>query len=61
MVAWLKQLNTSEQVALLFVVLFGFLLALTVGLFLNSLRDPEVVAVASKYGDPVELLEQFPT
>ena len=29
--------------------------------FLNSLRDPEVVAVASKYGDPVELLEQFPT
>ena len=29
--------------------------------FLNSLRDPEVVAVAAKYGDPVELLEAFPT
>ena len=37
MVAWLKQLSASEQVALLFVVLFGFLLLLTVGLFLNSL------------------------
>ncbi len=37
--AWLKQLNSSEQVALLFVVLFGFLLLLTVGLFLNSLRE----------------------
>ncbi|PZP35824.1 MAG: phosphatidate cytidylyltransferase [Roseateles depolymerans] len=36
---WLKQLTTSEQVALLFVVLFGFLLLLTVALFLNSLRD----------------------
>ncbi|MFG6465263.1 phosphatidate cytidylyltransferase [Roseateles sp. BYS87W] len=39
MVAWLKQLNTSEQVALLFVVLFGFLTLLTLGLFLNSLRE----------------------
>ncbi|WP_216074738.1 hypothetical protein, partial [Acinetobacter baumannii] len=41
MVAWLKQLSASEQVALLFVVLFGFLLLLTVGLFLNSLRERE--------------------
>ena len=38
---WLKSLNASEQVALLFVVLFGFLLLLTVGLFLNSLRERE--------------------
>jgi phosphatidate cytidylyltransferase len=36
---WLKSLSASEQVALLFVVLFGFLLLLTVGLFLNSLRE----------------------
>lgn len=36
---WLKSLNASEQVALLFVVLFGFLMLLTVGLFLNSLRE----------------------
>jgi len=36
---WLKQLTSSEQVALLFVVLFGFLMLLTVGLFLNSLRE----------------------
>lgn len=28
--------------------------------FLHSLRDPLVVAAAAKYGDPVELLEQFP-
>jgi len=27
---------------------------------LMSLRDPEVIAVASRYGDPVELLETFP-
>jgi phosphatidate cytidylyltransferase len=39
--AWLKQLTSSEQVALLFVVLFGFLTLLTVGLFLNSLRERE--------------------
>lgn len=39
MVAWLKQLSASEQVALLFVVLFGLLMLLTVGLFLNSLRE----------------------
>lgn len=40
---WLKRLNTSEQVALLFVVLFGLLLLLTVVLFLNSLRErPEI-------------------
>jgi phosphatidate cytidylyltransferase len=39
---WLKSLNASEQVALLFVVLFGFLMLLTVGLFLNSLREREV-------------------
>jgi phosphatidate cytidylyltransferase len=38
---WLKSLTASEQVALLFVVLFGFLLLLTVGLFLNSLRERE--------------------
>ncbi len=38
---WLKQLTASEQVALLFVVLFGFLMLLTVGLFLNSLRERE--------------------
>jgi hypothetical protein len=31
MVAWLKQLSSSEQVALLFVVLFGFLMLLTAG------------------------------
>lgn len=36
---WLRQLTASEQVALLFVVLFGFLVLLTVGLFLNSLRE----------------------
>ena len=36
---WLRQLTASEQVALLFVVLFGFLILLTVGLFLNSLRE----------------------
>ncbi|MGM9483549.1 phosphatidate cytidylyltransferase [Roseateles sp. NT4] len=38
---WLKALTPSEQVALLFVVLFGFLMLLTVGLFLNSLRERE--------------------
>ena len=38
---WLKALTSSEQVALLFVVLFGFLMLLTVGLFLNSLRERE--------------------
>jgi phosphatidate cytidylyltransferase len=38
---WLQQLSASEQVALLFVVLFGFLILLTVGLFLNSLRERE--------------------
>ena len=38
---WLKALTASEQVALLFVVLFGFLMLLTVGLFLNSLRERE--------------------
>ncbi|MFG6416318.1 phosphatidate cytidylyltransferase [Roseateles sp. DC23W] len=36
---WLKALSASEQVALLFFVLFGFLLLLTLGLFLNSLRE----------------------
>ncbi|HEY0956163.1 MAG TPA: phosphatidate cytidylyltransferase [Roseateles sp.] len=36
---WLKSLSASEQVALLFVVLFGFLMLLTLGLFLNSLRE----------------------
>lgn len=36
---WLKSLTASEQVALLFVVMFGFLMLLTVGLFLNSLRE----------------------
>ena len=38
---WLKGLTSSEQVALLFVVLFGLLMLLTVGLFLNSLRERE--------------------
>ncbi|WP_457422797.1 phosphatidate cytidylyltransferase [Roseateles sp. P5_E7] len=38
---WLKALTASEQVALLFVVLFGFLMLLTIGLFLNSLRERE--------------------
>lgn len=28
--------------------------------FLQSLRDPKVIEVASRYGDPVELLEEFP-
>lgn len=28
--------------------------------FLKSLRDPEVVKAASRYGDPIELLESFP-
>ncbi|HVO17511.1 MAG TPA: hypothetical protein VMV26_19980 [Alphaproteobacteria bacterium] len=28
--------------------------------FLKSLRDPEVVKLAEKYGDPVDLLEAFP-
>lgn len=27
--------------------------------FLTALRDPEVIAAASRYGDPVELLETF--
>ncbi len=27
--------------------------------FLLALRDPQVVSEASKYGDPVELLESF--
>jgi hypothetical protein len=27
--------------------------------FLMALRDPQVVSEASKYGDPVELLESF--
>ena len=36
---WLKALTASEQVALLFVVLFGLLMLLTAGLFLNSLRE----------------------
>ncbi len=38
---WLKSLAASEQVALLFVVLFGLLMLLTAGLFLNSLRERE--------------------
>ena len=28
--------------------------------YLMSLRDPEVIACAQRYGDPIELLEQFP-
>jgi hypothetical protein len=28
--------------------------------FLKSLRDPEVIAAAERYGDPIELLESFP-
>ncbi|MDB5533607.1 MAG: hypothetical protein JWO28_1922, partial [Hyphomicrobiales bacterium] len=28
--------------------------------FLQSLRDPKVIECASRYGDPIELLEQFP-
>jgi hypothetical protein len=28
--------------------------------FLKSLRDPQVVAAAERYGDPIELLESFP-
>jgi len=28
--------------------------------FLTSLKDPEVVAAAEKYGDPVDLLERWP-
>ena len=28
--------------------------------FLLSLRDPEVVETARRFGDPIELLEQFP-
>ena len=31
----------------------------TFQLFLMALRDPQVVGEASKYGDPVELLESF--
>ena len=27
--------------------------------FLMALRDPEVVAMASRFGDPLELLESF--
>jgi hypothetical protein len=27
--------------------------------FLMSLRDPKVVEAASRYGDPVDLLESF--
>lgn len=38
---WLKQLDAGEQVALLFVVLFGLLALLSVGLFLNALREAE--------------------
>jgi hypothetical protein len=29
--------------------------------YLMSLSDPEVIACAKQYGDPLELLEQFPT
>ena len=28
--------------------------------FLTSLKDPEVVAAAEKYGDPIDLLERWP-
>ena len=28
--------------------------------FLMSLRDPEVIECASRFGDPIELLEEFP-
>jgi len=28
--------------------------------YLMSLRDPKVIEVASRYGDPIELLEAFP-
>ena len=58
MVAWLKQLSSSEQVALLFVVLFGFLTLLTVGLFLNSLRerDSEDERLASQLTLPQPIL-----
>jgi hypothetical protein len=28
--------------------------------FLEALRDSEVVAMASRYGDPVDLLESWP-
>jgi hypothetical protein len=28
--------------------------------FLMALRDPLVVAAAEKYGDPIDLLENFP-
>lgn len=28
--------------------------------FLEALRDPEVVALAARYGDPVDLLESWP-
>jgi hypothetical protein len=28
--------------------------------FLEALRDPSVIAMASRYGDPVELLENYP-
>jgi hypothetical protein len=28
--------------------------------FLMALRDPQVVAAAERYGDPVDLLENFP-
>ena len=49
---WLKRLNTSEQVALLFVVLFGLLLLLTVVLFLNSLRErPVLLQSESRFMD----------
>lgn len=48
---WLKSLSSSEQVALLFVVLFGFLAVLTVALFLNSLRErPEDVRAGTSRG-----------
>lgn len=37
--SWLRRLDAGEQVALLFLVLFGLLTLLSVGLFLNSLRE----------------------
>ncbi len=50
--SWLKALSPNEQVALLFVVLFGLLLVLTVALFLNSLRErPPPLQGESRFAD----------
>jgi len=48
MIGWLHHLNASEQIALLFVLLFGALLVTSIGTFLFSLR-PQVGDSAAEH------------